>query len=1643
MAPAPVAERRLVSVLFADLVGFTGLAEDRDPEAVRELLTRYFDLAREVIDRYGGTVEKFIGDAVMAVWGAPIAREDDAERAVRAALDLVDVVRTLGRNEVGEPVQARASVLTGEAAVTIGAVGQGIVAGDLVNTASRLQAAAPPGCVLVGEATYQATAEGIAYESAGEHQVKGRTAPVAAWRALRIVGKIGGVGRSEGLESPFVGRDEQLRLLKDFLHSTERDGRLRSVSVTGQAGTGKSRLTWEFQKYIDGLVGDVYWHQGRSPAYGEGITFWALGEMVRKRADLAESDDHDTTRRKIAQALDQYVADETERRWIEPKLLGLLGIEELRAVEREELFTAWRTFFERVSEHGTTVLVFEDIHWADQGLLDFIDHLAEWSTSHRILILTLARPEFLDRHRDWGAGRRNFVAMSLDPLSDPAMDDLLSGLVPGLPESARQAILVRAEGIPLYAVETVRKLLLDGRLERTGGAYRPIGDLTHVEVPDTLHALIAARLDALGPSERSLLQDAAILGQTFTVASLAAVCGDPEPQLETRLRDLVRRDVLVQNRDPRSPERGQYGFVQALIREVAYSTMARRDRRSRHLAAARYFESLGDDELASVLATHYLDAYRVSEPGAEADAVGVQARIALRAAAERAAALHSPEQALAYLEPALEVTRDPAERAALLEMSGAAAQAAARYETAERHMHAAADAYAAIGDRRSGLRVAGTLGMMHTFHGRPRDGIAVIEPVLDAAMDLHAEPEAIALMGALARSYLFADDYDRALELIDQVLVAAERIDDISIITDGVLTKGTTLLYLARYREGLVLLSGGLGLAEAHGFVTSQLRARLNISFLQLPDDPRQARATAMTGLDQARRLGYRDWAVLMAGNAADGQFLIGDWTDVLATYDRFVGERAVADSEVSDLSAMQISIRALRGEWAAMSADLAQFEAEMGTATGSQERTVVLQVRMWCALAEGRDDELLGWSVEGAEPLNGLMCHHIVGHAALWRRDLDRARAACEGMVATGIHGRWASAIKLDIQAGIAALEGRPDDAAAGWKEVQATLVDLGTQLTLVLSLMDRAALSADPAAAAAAGVEARSRSRALGAHALEGSSGPDARRPGHDRDRCRVTATCRDAGHPRLIRSPAASLVCPGTTFPVASEKPPEDHRVPKYVFVTGGVTSSLGKGITAASIGRSLKSRGLSVSILKLDPYINVDPGTMSPYQHGEVFVTDDGAETDLDLGHYERFIDENLTQSSNVTTGRIYQAVIAKERRGDYLGGTVQVIPHITNEIKERIGRVVRDGRADVVIVEVGGTVGDIESLPFLEAIRQMRKDVGRGNVLYVHVTLLPSLAATGELKTKPTQHSVKELRSIGIQPDVIVARSDLPVGEDLRDKIALFCDVSREAVIPCATVDTIYEVPLLFESFGLGDLVVRELGLAGVAGPGGPDGLDRARGAHQATQAGAADRARGQVHRAARRVPVGHRGAAPRGLGRGAGHQHPLGRFRAPDRGRRRGAPRGCRGRAGAGWLRAPGHRGQGARRPVCPGARRALPGPVPRPPVRGHRVRPGRGRRAGRQLHRVRPVHRCPGHRPDARPAGGRGQGRQHAPGPLPRPPDGRHAGRGRLWHRGHLRASPPPVRGQQPVPGRAGVGRHAHLRPVTRWTPRGDRGAA
>jgi class 3 adenylate cyclase len=376
-ASAPVAERRLVTVLFADLVGFTPFAEERDAEEVRDTMSRYFELCAEVISRYGGTVEKYIGDAVMAVWGAPTAHEDDVERAVRAALELVDSVGVLGAG-----IQARAGVLTGEAAVTLGATNQGMVAGDIVNTAARLQSVAPPGSVLVGEATYRAAGSAVAFEEAGEQILKGKQAPVAAWRALRVVAERGGRKRGDRLEAPFVGRADELRLLKDLFHATGREQKSRLVSVIGPAGIGKSRLAWEFLKYVDGLVETTYWHDGRSPAYGEGISFWALGEMIRGRAELLETDDEQTTRAKIATAVAQWVTLPDEREWIERALLSLLGIES--GMAPEAMFGAWRTFFERISEHGTVTLVFEDMHFADNGLLDFVDHLLEWSRGRPI-----------------------------------------------------------------------------------------------------------------------------------------------------------------------------------------------------------------------------------------------------------------------------------------------------------------------------------------------------------------------------------------------------------------------------------------------------------------------------------------------------------------------------------------------------------------------------------------------------------------------------------------------------------------------------------------------------------------------------------------------------------------------------------------------------------------------------------------------------------------------------------------------------------------------------------------------------------------------------------------------------------------------------------------------------------------------------------------------------------------------------------------------------------------------------------------------------------------------------------------------------------------------------------------------------------
>ncbi|MDQ3992926.1 MAG: AAA family ATPase, partial [Actinomycetota bacterium] len=445
VAEQAVAERRLVSVLFADLVGFTTASEARDAEETRELLSRYFETARTVIERYGGTVEKFIGDAVMAVWGTPVAKEDDAERAVRAALDLVAAVP-----ELDSAIRARAGVLTGEAAVTLGSDREGMVAGDLVNTASRIQSAAEPGTVLVGEPTRRASEAAIEYADAGSHELKGKADPVQLWRALRVTAGRFGALKSTGLEPPFVGRERELRLVKELFHATADERRAQLVSITGAAGIGKTRLSWEFEKYIDGLAQDVYWHRGRSLSYGEGVAYWALAEMVRMRCAITEDEDPVAAREKLRATIEQHVRDEDERRWVEPRLAHLLGLEEGAPGDEENLFSAWRILFERLAEESPTLLVFEDMQWAGTGLLDFLEYLLDWARGQPIFVLVLARPELAERRPTWGAGKRSLTSLYLDPLPPKAMRDLLAGLVPGLPDNLRDTILARAEGVPLY-----------------------------------------------------------------------------------------------------------------------------------------------------------------------------------------------------------------------------------------------------------------------------------------------------------------------------------------------------------------------------------------------------------------------------------------------------------------------------------------------------------------------------------------------------------------------------------------------------------------------------------------------------------------------------------------------------------------------------------------------------------------------------------------------------------------------------------------------------------------------------------------------------------------------------------------------------------------------------------------------------------------------------------------------------------------------------------------------------------------------------------------------------------------------------------------------------------------------------------------
>jgi class 3 adenylate cyclase/tetratricopeptide (TPR) repeat protein len=1040
-AGIPVAERRLVSVLFADLVGFTPFSEERDPEAVRETLTAYYDRARLAVERHGGTIEKFIGDAVMAVWGTPVAHEDDAERAVRAALEIVDSTRDLGSG-----IEARAGVLTGEAAVNLGAVGQGMVAGDLVNSAARLQAAAQPSAVLVGEATMRASEAAIGYEPIGALEVKGRSTPLEAWQARRVLAQRGGYGRTEALEAPFVGRDDELRLLKDTLHATGRDRRVRLVSITGPAGIGKSRLAWELEKYIDGVVEPIYWHRGRSPSYGDGVAFWALGEMVRRRAGLREGDDDETTRARITATLADYIEDPEDRAWAERAVLALLGLEPAPPGGRDVLFAGWRMFFEYVSRRGTAVLLFEDVQWADSGLLDFIDHLLEWSKGAPILVVTLARPELIERRSEWGAGKRHLTSVALEPLGHGAMRDLLGGLVPGLPESSVAAILARADGIPLYAVETVRMLLADGLLERSGNAYRPTGDLTRLAVPDTLRSLIGARLDALEPDDRRLIQDAAILGRTFSGPSLAEIAGTDETAVESRLRGLVRREILELEADPRSPERGQYGFVQSLIREVAYDTISRRDRRTRHLAAARYFESLDDPEIAGALASHYRWAHDASEPGPEAAALAGQARLALRAAADRAAALGGHQQAVGYLEEALDVTDTPADRAELLERAATSADSMTDYAAAERFATRAAEEFRTAGDSLGAARATALLGWSVINAG----DVKRASKLLAAA---HAElPESergteieVILLVHLSRAAFRGGEMAKAAEFADRALALAEPRNDEALIAEAFINKGSSYDFEGRRREAVSLYEAALRIARSKGLIASELRAINNLAGGTWGEDPAAALEVIRSGVELAARVGNRGMGAWLVGTY--GYFAYGpgvDWPGMVAileaelTQNRAPGDRLrLVSLLVQYGAAMGVDVSARQAELV----DLEQGITDPQLLSGAQI------ARAEAALAAGDVEtaEAAGRRTSEIFADYGYWGLQAITRVAIARRDGASARSARDGIRALGYGDRATSALRAWADAVVVALDGRTDEANAAFRSVLAEQRALG----------------------------------------------------------------------------------------------------------------------------------------------------------------------------------------------------------------------------------------------------------------------------------------------------------------------------------------------------------------------------------------------------------------------------------------------------------------------------------------------------------------------------------------------------------------------------------------------------------------------
>ncbi len=861
----------MVTALFCDLVGFTHLSESADPEDVNTMLDAYAAMARALIESHGGVVEKFIGDAVVGVFGVPAAHEDDPERAVRAGLRIVEAADEL-EGIGGAPLRLRVGINTGEALVRLDVSprsGEGFLTGDAINTASRLQSLAPEMAVAVGVATYEATAAMFDYTELEPTTVKGKPERVRVFRPLAPRARFG-TDLTRIYTSPFIGREIDLALLKGIFEKTVASSSVQLVTVVGEPGLGKSRIVAELFGYVDERPQLVTWRQGRCLPYGEGITFWALGEIVKAHAGILESDPPAVATSK----LDAVLPSGDEQAWFRQRLNPLLGIEASSPAEREELFTAWRRFLEHIAESDPTVLVFEDLHWADDAMLSFLEYLASRADGVPLVIVGTARPELYERRAEYAAGLRNVNTINLSPLSEDETARLVSALLDAsmIPAELRRPILDRAGGNPLYAEEFVR-LLKDRELLVRSGSSWELREGAEVPFPDSVRALIAARLDTLTPDAKSLLADAAVVGKVFWAGAVADMGKrDPDTVFEA-LHDLSRKELVRPSRQSSMHGHAEYTFWHILTRDVAYSQLPRAERAARHVAAAAWIESQAPErleDLADVLAFHYSTALDLAQATGDSEQVTTlenPARRFLTLAGERAlgldtaAALTDLERALALTPPTDTGRPDALVRFAKAALhAGRSADAKEALEDAinafeERHdvhgqaraMHILSDVLRMLGDPRWGelpaealvlldpLPVDATLGdgltevaATDTLHGRHDQAIASAERALTLADQLDAGRPARALgYRGFARGYLgdagALDDMREAIGLATQAGQGRE----VAILHNNL---GIVLWAYDGPEAALDQLRTGIAYATARGLI--EMGAQTNASTL-------------------------------------------------------------------------------------------------------------------------------------------------------------------------------------------------------------------------------------------------------------------------------------------------------------------------------------------------------------------------------------------------------------------------------------------------------------------------------------------------------------------------------------------------------------------------------------------------------------------------------------------------------------------------------------------------------------------------------------------------------------------------------------------------------------------------------------------